>query len=267
MDVRAILKARNLTDDQANVLMNDPAYATLLETFITEAENGKTAMQKAQEIEGNLTKWYNNDVVTYVRSADERAAKAEARVSEQQQYLKSMKGAGYDVPEAWLEAQQTPSPKSDSTPSSGISKEDFDKRTTDVAMTNMALVSLSNRHRKLTGDELDLDTEYTDFQANRRPEENLRTYVARKYDHAGLQKKADDAREQKKLDDYAAEKIQSAKAEWAAANGSNPEIRNPRASRWDGIRADEGRTQLWQTAKGREEATRRRLEKYQNLVQ
>jgi hypothetical protein len=138
----------------------------------------------------------------------------------------------------------------------------LDEREMRLAETNMALVSLSNRHRKLTGEELDLDTEYSDFKSNRRPDENLRSYVARKYDHGGLQAKAAQAAEQKKLDEYAESRVKEAKATWQAANGPNPETRNPRASKWDGIRADETRTNLWQTRQGREEATRRRLEKY-----
>ena len=143
----------------------------------------------------------------------------------------------------------------------------LDKRALEIAETNMALVSLSNRHRKLTGDELDLDSEYSDFKTNKRPSENLREYISRKYDHASLQSKRAQEAEQKKLDTYAEEKVAKAKADWVAANGPNPETRNPAASRFDSIKADEGRTKLWQTASGREEATKRRLEKYQSMVQ
>ncbi len=266
MDIRAILTQRGLTADKIDQLINEPAYASILEAFINEAEQGKTALQKAQEVERNLKTWNDNEVVPYVRKADEQRAAAEAKIAAMTTHMKTLKDAGYDIPDAYLEAPSTPAPKQDATPA-GISKEDIDKRAMEIAETNMALVSLSNRHRKLTGDELDLDSEYTDFKANRRPDENLRAYVARKYDHAGKEKAAADAKRQKELDDYAAEKIKAEKATWAAANGSNPEVRNPKSSRFDVIKQDEGRKQLWQTAQGREEATKRRLEKYTNLVQ
>jgi len=150
---------------------------------------------------------------------------------------------------------------------SGISAEDIDKRAMDIAKTNMSLVSLSNRHRGLTGQELDLDNEYTDFEANKRPQENLRAYIARKYDHDGLQAKRAQESEQKKLDEYAQKKVQEEKAKWTQSNGVNPETRNPRSSRFDEISKQEGRAQLWQTRAGRDQATKARLEKYTQTVQ
>lgn len=266
MDIKAILKARGLSDEQADKMIAEPAYASIVEAFIKEAEDGKTALQKAQEIEQNLKTWNETQVVPYVRAADERVARTEAKYAGVAAKLKTMKELGYDVSDAEIEAVTTTPPKVESAPA-GIGKDDFDKRSMEIAETNMALVSLSNRHRKLTGDELDLDTEYSDFKTNKRPNENLREYVARKYDHAGLQSKRSQEAEQKKLDDYAAEKVKSAKAEWVQSNGSNPETRNPRSSRFDEIKKDESRTKLWQTAQGREEATKRRLEKYTQLVQ
>lgn len=266
MDIRAILTQRGLTAEKIDQLINDPAYASILEGFINDAEQGKTALQKAQEVEQNLKKWNDTEVVPYVRAADEKVAKREAELAAMKAHMKSLKDAGYDIPDAYLEAPSTPvTPKQDATPA-GFSKTDFDKGAMEIAETNMALVSLSNKHRKLTGDELDLESEYTDFKANRRPDENLRSYVARKYDHAGKEKAAAEAKRQKELDDYAAEKIKAEKAQWAQNNGSNPETRNPKSSRFDTIKQDEGRRQLWQTAQGRDEATKRRLEKYTNLV-
>ena len=44
MDIRAILKARNLSDENIEALMTNPAYSSVLESFITEAENGKTSL-------------------------------------------------------------------------------------------------------------------------------------------------------------------------------------------------------------------------------
>jgi len=265
MDTKAILKARGLNDQQVDDLINKPEYASLLESFITEAEQGKTALMKAQEIETNLKTWNETQVVPYVRAADEKVARTQAKLSALETHMKSLKESGYDIPDAYLEASAAPVTPKVEIPA-GIDSKTFDERTMDIAKTNMALVSLSNRHRKLTGDELDLETEYQDFERNKRPQENLRSYVARKYDHDGLASKVSAAAEQKKLDDYAATKLSEAKAEWQKSNGVNPETVNPRSSKWDAVRQDEGRKQLWQTAAGREKATQQRLEKYSNLV-
>lgn len=265
-DVKAILKARNLSDEDITALTTKPEYASLLESFISEAETGKTALLKAQEIETNLKKWNEEQVVPYVRGADEKVAKVTAQLAATQAHMKALKDAGYDIPDSYLDstAPVTPAPKNEPV---GIDSKALDERAMDIARTNMALVSLSNRHRKLTGDELDLETEYTDFESNKRPSENLRSYIARKYDHDGLQAKRAQEAKQKELDDYAATKIATEKAAWQQSHGENGETRNPRSSRFDTIKQDEGRKQLWQTAAGREEATKRRLEKYANLVQ
>lgn len=266
MDLKAILKARNLSDEQADKLIGDPAYASILEAFVKEAEDGKTAYQNAQQIETNLKTWNETQVVPYVRAADEKVAKTNAELAALRTHMKSLKESGYDIPDAYLETSTVtpPAPKNDS----GFDPKDFDKKIYDGALTNMALVSLSNRHRKLTGgEELDLEVEYSDFEKNKRPQENLRSYIARKYDHDGLQQKVSAAAKQKELDTYADEKLAKAKADWVAANGTNPETRNPRSSRWDAVKQDDNRKQLWQTAQGRAQATQDRLKKYTDLVQ
>jgi len=264
MDLRSILKARGLTDEQADKMIAEPAYASILEAFVKEAEEGKTAYQKAQEVEQNLKTWNETQVVPYVRSADEKVAKVSAQLAATQAHMKALKDAGYDIPDSYLDAPAVvpPAPKNEN----GFDQKAFDERTMDIAKTNMALVSLSNRHRKLTGDELDLETEYQDFEKNKRPQENLRSYIARKYDHDGLNAKRTQEAEQKKLDDYAQTKVQAALAVEKAKNGSNPETINPRTTKWDAVKQDEGRRQLWQTAAGREKATQDRLRKYTDLV-
>ncbi len=263
MDIRAILKARNLSDDDITALTTKPEYAALLESFIKEAEDGRTAFMKAEEIEKNLKVWNETQVVPYVRGADEKVAKVSAELAATRAHMKALKDAGYDIPDSYLEtsAVTPPAPKKDD-----FDPTSFDKKIYDGAMTNMALVSLSNRHRKLVGDELDLESEFSDFERNKRPQETLRTYIARKYDHEGLQAKSAQATEQKKLDDYAATKVQEEKAKWAQNNGANPETRNPKSSRFDEIAAQPERKQLWQTRVGRDQATANRLEKYTSRI-
>jgi len=265
MDVKAILKARNLSDEDITALTTKPEYAALLESFITEAEQGKTAYQKAQEIEQNLKTWNETQVVPYVRGADEKVAKVTAQLAATQAHMKALKDAGYDIPDSYLDSP-APAPKVEAV-KTGIDQTDLDKRAMDIARTNMSLVSLSNKHRALTNSELDLDNEYTDFEQNKRPQENLRNYIARKYDHAGLEAKRAQESEQKKLDEYAAKKVQEEKAKWTQSNGVNPETRNPKSSRFDEIARDTNRAQLFQTRAGREQATKARLEKYTQAVQ
>lgn len=271
MNIKEILKARGLDEEQSKTLIENPAYATLLESFVKEAEDGKTAYQKAQEIEQNLKTWNETQVVPYVRAADEKVAKTEAQLAATRAHMKALKDAGYDIPDSYLEGSATVAPKVESAPS-GIDSKTFDERTMDIAKTNMALVSLSNRHRALTNSELDLESEYSDFEKNKRPQENLRAYIARKYDHDGLQAKRQQEAEQKKLDEYAAKKVQEEIAKYKQANGPNPETRNPKSSRFDEIARErsvaQGQPALWQTREGRERATKARLEKYtQGLVQ
>jgi hypothetical protein len=91
--------------------------------------------------------------------------------------------------------------------------------------------------------------------------------VARKYDHDGLSAKVAATAKQKELDDYAATKVAAEKAQWVQSNGTNPETRIPRSSRFDAITKEPERAKLWQTAAGREKATQERLAKYTNLVQ
>ena len=102
MDIKAILKARNLDDASIDALMTNPAYATLLESFITEAEGGKTALLKAQEIEQNLKTWNETQVVPYVRGADEKVAKIQGELAATRAHMKALKDAGYDIPDSYL---------------------------------------------------------------------------------------------------------------------------------------------------------------------
>lgn len=266
MDLKAILKARGLNDEQSDKLIGDPAYATILESFVKEAEDGKTAYQKAQEVEANLKNWNEREVVPYVRQADEKVAKVSAQLAATQAHMKALKEAGYDIPDSYLESAPAPA-KAVEPVKAGIGAEDLDKRAYDIARTNMELVDLTNRHRRLTGEDLELSTEYADFEANRRPSENLRSYISRKYDHDGLQAKSRQAAEQKKLDDYAAERVKEELAKFKQTHGANGETALPRSSRFDNIQKEPERAQLWQTKSGREKATQQRLEKYSNLVQ
>lgn len=264
MTIEEVLKAEGYTDEESKALIENPKNNALLTKILKQSEDGKTALLKAQEIEQNLKTWNETQVIPYVRAADEKVAKKEAELAATRAHMKALKDAGYDIPDSYLAGETVPPIK---TEAPAFDPKIIDDRALDIAKTNMALVSLSNKYRSLTGGELDLESEYEDFGKNRRPSENMREYVSRKYDIPGLEAKRKAEADQKKLDEYAATKVAEEKAKWTQSNGVNPETRNPRASRFDEIRKDEGRTKLWQTAAGREEATKRRLEKYSSLIQ
>src|SRR5271157_5869341 len=141
MDIRAILKARGVADDVAESMIGNPAYTPILEGFIEDAENGKTAMLKAQEIESNLKKWNEETLIPTYTKKDQEYAQAQAKLAEKTEYLKSLKSQGYDVPDAWIDGSTTPLPAKVETPSS----KDYSGEILTAAQVNMDLISLSNR--------------------------------------------------------------------------------------------------------------------------
>ena len=264
MDIRAILKARGVADDVAESMIGNPAYTSILEGFVTDAENGKTALLKAQEIETNLKKWNEETVIPYGRQADEKVASANAELAKTRAYLKSLKDAGYEISDALLgPAEVTPPPEKKNSPDAV----DYDGKILTAAQANMSLISMSNKYRKLTGDELDLDIEYSDFNANKRPGENLRSYIDRKYDLQG-KAQAKEAETKKKYEDGIREEARkSAIAEYEQKHGSNGETRVPAASKFDKFKElPAEKKNSWQTVEGREASTAARQEKYKEFL-
>ena len=263
MDIRAILKARGVADDVAESMIGNPSYTTILEGFISDAENGKTALLKAQEVEANLKKWNEETVIPYGRQADEKVASANAELAKTRAYLKSLKDAGYEISDALLgPSEATPAAKVEPN-----APKDYTSDIFSAAKVNMELISLSNKYRKLTGDELDPVVEYDDFTANKRPGENLRTYVDRKYDLQG-KAAAKEAETKKKYEDGIREEARKAAiAEYEQKHGSNGETRVPQSSRFDKFQElPAEKKNSWQTVAGREASTAARQEKYKDLL-
>ena len=143
MDIKAILKARGLDDAAIDNLLTNPAYSTILESFITEAEGGKNGLDEGEEIEQNPKTWNETQVVPYVRAADEKVAKMEADLAGTRAYLKTMKDQGYEVPDAMIGASGgNPNPPAHLCPPSGgidskYVDDRLDGRSNDIARTNM----------------------------------------------------------------------------------------------------------------------------------
>ena len=263
MNIRQILKDRGLDDTNIETLVTNPAYASVLEGFVTEAENGKTAYLKAQEIETNLKKWNDETVIPYGQKKDQEAAQARAEAAKYKTYLSELKAQGYEVPDSYLDASSNPVKLAEVVPAA----RDYSDDIMNSAKANMALISMSERARDLLGHGLDVENEYEDFGKNKRPGENLRSYIDRKYDLAGKQQ-AKEAETKKKYEDGIRDEARkSAIAEYEQKHGSNGETVIPSASKFDKFKdAPQERKNAWQTQDGRESQALARQEKYRNFL-
>jgi hypothetical protein len=265
MDIRAILKERGVADADAEAMMGNPAYKSILEGFVADAEEGKTAFLKAQEIETNLKKWKQEVVDPHYLKKDQEYAQAQAKLAERTEYLKSLKAQGYEVPDAWI-ADGEPVKKPDTPPvvippGTYVAPSELDAQ----GRAYMALMSMSERARDLLGHGLDVESEYDDFGRNRRPGEKLRDYIDRKYDLSTKQKEKDTAKaaaERKTIEDAAIER-------WKTENpqSASPELATPAATKYDKIKSlPEEQRNSWQTEAGREAQTLARQKKYESLL-
>lgn len=266
MDVKAYLISQGSDAETAEAISSNPKFAAIYEKAATEAENGQTAYQKALEVEATMKKWNQNEVIPYVQRADASVAAANSKVAAQAAYLKTLKDQGYDIPDEYLAG---------AAPSAAVAPAKVDPAPVkndemlNYAKANMALIAMSNKYRKLTGDELDPEAEYNDFSSNARPNENLRVYIDRKYDLGA--KEAAVATEKKAAYEkgIADKAVAAAQAEWAKSHGTNGETRIPQNSKFAEIaasRKESGGDKLWQTKEGRAQADQRRLEKYSQIM-
>ncbi len=274
MDVKAYLISLGTDAETAEAISANPQYAAVYEKAAADAENGKTALLKAQEVEKSLKTWNETQVIPYVQKADKQVAEAQAKISAQATYLKTLKDQGYDIPDSYLEGASATvtSPASAAPPANA---KDYDDLIHKGQLAQMELIDLSNEVFDLTGKRISTSAEYNSLKADGRPGENLRAYVSRKYDLDNVRRQKETAAEQAKLDAYAASKVAEKEAEWKTKYGSNPDTLIPRSSRFDrvaeerklGNNVDDKGRPLWQTQAGREQATRNRLAKYEGKVQ
>ena len=274
MDVKAYLISMGTDAETAEAISSNPQYAAVYEKAAAAAEEGKTALLKAQEVEQSLKTWNETQVVPYVRKADEAVAAERAKNAQMAAYIKTMKEQGYDVPDAWLEG--APTVPTTTTPTPQANAKDYDDLIHKGQLAQMELIDLANEAFDLTGKRISVNSEYNAMKSDARPGENFRQYITRKYDLDGLRTKKAQEAEQARLDAYAAQKIAAKEVEWKQKFGSNPETIIPRASRFDRVSEErktsgtgvdkEGRP-LWQTKAGREVATQQRLQKYEGKIQ
>jgi len=265
-DIREILKERGMADAEAEAMIGNPAYKTILEAFVADAEAGKTSLLKAQEIETNLKKWKTEVVDPHYLKKDQEYAQAQAKLAERTAYLKSLKEQGYEVPDAWLaDGAPPPDPKNPPVPvipeGTYVKPDALDQQ----GRAYMSLMSMSERARDLLGHGLDVEAEYDDFGKNKRPGEKLREYIDRKYDLSTKQREKDAAKaaaDKKSIEDAAIERYKTEHPE-----SSSPELARPAATKFDKFQSlPEDKKNSWQTEVGREAATLARQKKYESLL-
>ena len=264
-DIREILKERGMADADAEAMIGNPAYKAVLESFVADAENGKTAYLKAQEIEANLRKWKTEVVDPHYLKKDQEYAEAQAKLAERTTYLRSLQRQGYEIPDAWL---ADGAPAVDTTKAAPVIPQGTYASPDDLAKSQrayMQLMSLSEKARDLLGHGLDIEGEFDDFGKNRRPNESMREYVDRKYDLSTKEKAKNEAKaaaDRKVIEDAAIEK-------WKAENprSVNPDLAPPAATKFDKFtKLPDERKNSWQTEAGREASTQARQEKYSKLL-
>lgn len=261
MTIDEVLAAEGYTAEESKALTDNPKNKALLSKILQQSEEGTTALLKAQELETNIRKFNDETVIPYGAKKDQEAAAARAEAAKYQTYLKSLKDAGYDIPDAYINAAPPENAAPAKVEPKYVQAADLDSQ----GKAYMSLLSLSERARDLLGHGLDIENEYEDFGKNKRPNENLRAYVDRKYD---LTAKATE-RDNKKKSDYEEKLRKEGEERYQKANprSANDGIATPRASKFDRFQKlpDDVRDNH-KTLAGREKATQNRLEKYRDLL-
>lgn len=256
-----MLQAEGLSAEEIGVLTGNPKYTATLEKMRAKAENGETALLNAKKLEEDIKKFNTETVIPYGLKKDQETAAATGELAKTKAYLKSLKDSGYDIPDDYLAAPTPTAPVAPTAPTSGL---DPDKMVTELRRASMSLISISERARDLLGHGLDMEAEYSDFEKNRRPGEVVRDFIDRKYELASKQAAKEEEKRlaaEKKIADAAIEKY---KAEHPIS--ADPERQSPRASKFDRLaELPTERKQLWQTAQGRDQATKHRIAKYSTV--
>ena len=260
MTIEEVLAAEGYTAEEQTALLGNPKNKGLLTKILQQSEEGTTALLKAQELETNIRKFNDETVIPYGAKKDQEAAAARAEAAKYQTYLKSLKEAGYDIPDAYLSVAPEKVEVKPAEPRY-VKPEDLDNQ----GKAYMSLLSMSEKARDLLGHGLDIESEYEDFGKNKRPNENLRAYVDRKYD---LTAKATE-RENKKKADYEEKLRKEGEERYQKTNprSANDDLQVARASKFDRFEKlpDDVRDNH-KTLAGREKATQARLEKYRDIL-
>lgn len=272
MDIKKYLLEQGYSEDEATTLAGDQKMAKAIGAALTRHEEATRAqaaadkaLQDARAEREQLNQFWTGEALPKLTAADTKLAKAEAERARYATYLKSLKDAGYDVPDD-LVAAAPPTPAKNQSdpgqPGNYLTREDFQKELMGFAPSMITLGQVSNEYSDLVGGPY--LTMESDFEEARKANKPFSAFVREKYDFQG--KRA--AREQKKLQDTidakVAEQLKTKEAELAAKYGSNGEMRVQVPSKFDSMRTNEHKDS-WKTHAGRDQAKKDRLSRFANI--
>jgi hypothetical protein len=271
-DIRAYLAEQGLTAEEITALVGNEKAAKAMTAALAKYDEGVNLSTKAQtDLEAaNAAKteaedFWEKKVTPALAGVDKKVATAASEAARYKAYLQSLKDQGYDVPADLLTAPTTTTTTTTNrdTTTGQFTREDFDKEMLGTGETLVTLMSLSNRYQDLYGTPyLTGESDFAEAKQVRKP---FREFVASKYKFEDKSKEKQAAADQARLDKYAKEKVDAAQAEWQKTHGSNSETRAPLASKFDKIEKIAERKDSWKSAKGRDEARKSRLAKFENV--
>lgn len=266
MTLQEYLAAEGLTGEEIEAIVGNEKQAKAMTKALGLAEEGRTALTKAQAAEKETAEYWEQKTkelegsVGRLTAAEKRAAQAEASAAQRTAYLKSLKEQGYDVPDEYLGGASTTTPNEPKY----MTREDLDKAARSTAPDLVSLTALSNEYYSLFG------TPYVavedDFRAAQQAGKPLRDFARSKYNFDGKKQELAAAADQKRIDGILAEEKKKWESENALRNGSNPETRSPLPSKFDRLAKREGfKNDSWKSQEGRESNRVTRLKQFENI--
>jgi hypothetical protein len=272
-DIRAYLAEQGLTAEEIAALVgNEKAMKAMSAALgkydegVTLSASAHTDLEKAEAAKVEAEDFWEKKVTPALAGVDRKIATATSEAAKYKAYLQSLKDQGYDVPADLLTAPTTATTTTATrdTTTGQFTRDDFNKEMQGTAEAQIAINALSQRYQYLYGEPyLTMEEDYAAAKAAHKP---LREFVAAKYkfEEKTTEKKA--AAEQKRIDAIVAERVKVEEAKLQAKYGSNAETRAPLASKFDKIEKIAERKDSWKSSKGRDEARKGRLAKFENLT-
>ena len=272
MDIRVYLAEQGLTAEEITTLVGNEKAAKAMTTALAKYDEGvglatkaQTDLDAANAAKTEAENFWEQKVTPALAGVDKKVATANSEAARYKAYLQSLKDQGYDVPADLLTAPANPNPNPNPNPTPGnfLSRDDFNKEMQGTGLTLVSLMSLTNEYQDLYGTPyLTGEQDFAEAQQARKP---MREYVKAKYKFDDKRKEKQTASEKTRIDALVAEQVKTKEAELQAKYGSNAETRAPLASKFDKIEKIAERKDSWKTQKGRDEARKGRLAKFENV--
>jgi hypothetical protein len=273
MDIRAYLAEQGLTAEEITAIVGNEKAAKAMTAALGKYDEGvslsakaQADLEKAEAAKVEAENFWEQKVTPALSGVDRKVATANSEVARYKAYLQSLKDQNYDVPADLLTAPTTTTTTTTRDTTTGqFTREDFNKEMQGTGETLVTLMSLSNRYQDLYGTPyLTGEQDFAEAKQARKP---FREFVAQKYKFDDKAKEKQAAAEQTRIDGIVAERVKAEEAKLQEKYGANPETRAPLASKFDRIEKSRGDTgkDAWKTTKGREEARKSRLAKFENL--